>query len=63
MRKTLDQQIASAKRELAMRERVYRRKVDENKMTMEQALHETDCMKSIIESLHDLKGLRGESLL
>lgn len=61
--KTLDQQIDCAKRELVMRERVYKRRVDENKMTMAQAMHETDCMKAIIESLRELQGKRGETLL
>ncbi len=63
MTKTLDEQISCAKRELAMRERVYRRRVDENKMTQEQAAHETDCMKAIIDSLQFVQRSRGETLL
>lgn len=47
----LVQQIASAKRELAMRERVYPKWVEARKMTEAAASHEIECMRAIVATL------------
>lgn len=63
MTPSLDDQIACARRELAMRKRVYKRLIDGNKMTQATALHETACMEAIVDSLLELQTLKGETLL
>ena len=50
--KTLDEQIESAERELAMRKRVYLKWVVAGKMNWLKARHEIECMESIIETLN-----------
>lgn len=45
---TTADKLACAKRELAMRERVYTRWVEENKMSAGKAAHEIACMESIV---------------
>ena len=49
--KTLKEQLASAKRELAYRNRVYPRWVKENRMPESKAKFEIECMESIIQTL------------
>jgi signal recognition particle subunit SEC65 len=48
---TLDEMVACAERELAMRERVYPRWVESGKMTADKAEKETQCMKHIASFL------------
>ena len=52
--KTLDEQIAAAKRELALRHRVYPGLIARGKMTTEVADHETECMLAIIWTLEGI---------
>lgn len=54
---TLDEEIASVEREIALRERVYPRWVEQKKMSQEKADYEIAAMRSVAESLHRLKGL------
>lgn len=49
--KTLDEQLQAARRELAMRQRVYPGWVGKKRMTQEKADHEIECMKAIVETL------------
>lgn len=49
--KTLTDQIASARRELSMRRRVYPGWVERKKMSQHAADHEIACMEAIIETL------------
>jgi hypothetical protein len=49
--KTIREQLDAARRELAMRKRVYPGWVRAQKMTKEKADHETECMASIVETL------------
>lgn len=51
---TIKEQLDCAKRELAMRERVYPRWVLQEKMTEEKAAHEIACMKAIVATLKPL---------
>ena len=51
---TLEQQIAAAARELAMRERVYPRFVAAKRMTQDKADHEIAAMRAIVETLRAL---------
>jgi cytochrome c556 len=51
---TLDEQIQCARRELGMRERVYRRWVQMGKMTQNNADYEIECMNAILTTLQKL---------
>jgi hypothetical protein len=57
--KTLAEQIACAKRELALRRLVYRNRVAKNSMTQDEATHEIECMESIIKTLENQGVLPG----
>lgn len=48
---TLRDQVACAKREIAMRERVYPKWVSAQKMRANEAEHETGAMKAILATL------------
>ncbi|HLX18410.1 MAG TPA: hypothetical protein VKS24_24745 [Bradyrhizobium sp.] len=52
---SIDEQIASVEREIAMRLRVYPRWVADRRMTQEKAEHEIACMKSVLETLKAVK--------
>jgi hypothetical protein len=52
---TLQQQIASVKREIAMRVNVYAKRVADGKMRKAEAEHELACMRSVLETLQKLK--------
>ena len=53
--KTLPEQLACAKREAAIRRRVYPQWVAKGqRMTQETAQHEIDCMEDIIRTLNEL---------
>lgn len=54
---TIDEQIACAKRELAMRQRVYPSFVDRKKMTPDKAGHEIEAMRAIIKTLETIKAI------
>jgi hypothetical protein len=54
---TLDEEILCVRREIGMRERVYPRWVAAGKMKPYNAEREIAAMKSVLESLHRLKGL------
>lgn len=49
--KTLQEQITSAKRELALRNRVYPSLIQRGKLRPDQAQHEIECMEAIIQTL------------
>ena len=51
---TIKEQLDCAKRELAMRERVYPRWVLQEKMDQKKADHEIACMKAIVATLKPL---------
>lgn len=51
--KTADELLKCAQRELAMRERVYPRQVEQGKMAPQTADHETECMAQIVELLRE----------
>ena len=51
--KTAKELLKCAQRELAMRERVYPRRVAEGKMSQQSADHETDCMAEIVKLLEE----------
>jgi hypothetical protein len=50
----IDAQLACAKRELALRERVYPRWTEAGKMPREQAAREIAAMRAICETLQEL---------
>lgn len=52
---SLDDQIACAKRELAMRRRAYARWVDQGRMTKADADRETEAMAAIVATLENIK--------
>ena len=58
---TTADKLACAKRELAMRERVYTRWVEENKMSAGKAAHEIACMQEIVKDYES--AITKESLL
>jgi hypothetical protein len=60
--KTLAEQIACVKREIAMRERVYPRWVAAGKMKDSQASHEIECMRAILATLEALPKEQGSLL-
>ena len=49
--KTLPEMVACAKRELAIRERVYPKWVEAKKMTADQCRHEIETMQAIVAEL------------
>lgn len=49
--KTISEMIACAKRELAIRKRVYPKWVESNRMTHEQCRHELETMEAIVAEL------------
>lgn len=51
--KTAAELLKCAQRELAMRERVYPRRLAEGKMSQQSADHETDCMAAIVKLLEE----------
>ncbi len=56
---TYQQQLEAARRELAMRERVYPRWVQQEKMTQEKADHEIAAMRAIVATLTPLADQEG----
>jgi len=54
---TLAEQLASARRELALRRRVYPIWVSQGRMNGDQAGHETACMAAIVVTLEKLAAL------
>lgn len=50
---TTTELVASAKRELAMRERVYPRQIEQGKMDQAKADHETACQRMIVAILEE----------
>lgn len=55
MSKTINEQIKCVLRELALREAVYPRQVSEGRMQHTVATHELACMRSVLETLEDVK--------
>lgn len=53
----ITEQIRCAKRELAMRERVYPSWVRKERMTMKDAQHEIACMRAIVTTLERVRDL------
>lgn len=53
--KTIRELIDCAKREHAMRIRVYDKKIREGKMDALKAAHETECMAEIVKTLEGLE--------
>ena len=53
---TIDEEILCVRREIGLRERVYPRWVAAGKMKADMAEREIAAMKSVLESLHRLKG-------
>lgn len=49
--KTLSEMVKCAKRELAIRQRVYPKWVESKKMTADQCRHEIECMEAIVSEL------------
>jgi hypothetical protein len=52
--KTLPEQLASAKRELALRRNTYPKWIESKRMKQESADHEIDCMESIVATLEKM---------
>ena len=52
---TLEQQIASVRREIGMRERVYPAFVRSGKIKPENASYELDAMKAVLSTLESLR--------
>jgi hypothetical protein len=55
----IDQQIAEVEREIAMRVRVYTGMIRNGKMTETQAHAQTDCMREVLNTLHNVKSITG----
>ena len=51
---TIQEQLAAARREVAMRRRVYPRWVESGRMSQHTADHEMACMVAIVETLRGL---------
>jgi len=51
---TIEQQLACVRREIAMRERVYPRWVEQGKMKPESAKRELDSMRAVLETLQGI---------
>jgi hypothetical protein len=56
---SLDQQIACVTREIALRERVYPKWIETQRMTRQKADHEIDCMKAVLGVLMAHKAMSG----
>jgi hypothetical protein len=52
--KPISELLKCAERELAMRERVYPKRVQEGKMDAVKAAHELECMKDIVQLLGEM---------
>lgn len=52
---SLEQQIACVEREIAMRERVYPRRVQDKKLLQVKADYELACMRAVLTTLKSLK--------
>ena len=50
----INEQIKCVKREIAMRQRVYTRLVDQGRMKMDNANHEIDAMKAVLKTLTEV---------
>jgi hypothetical protein len=55
---SLDDQIACVMRELVMRRRVYKRRVDQGHMTMIESAKEMAAMEAVLETLLSVKEKR-----
>lgn len=55
---TLEDQIASVKRELALREAMYPRWVSAGTMTKAKSEHEIAAMRAVLETLEKISNLR-----
>lgn len=53
--KTIEQQIASVKRELALRKNVYPKWVASGRMQQDSADHEIECMQEVLNTLEGCK--------
>lgn len=54
---TLQDQIICIRREIAMRNKVYPRWIENGKMKQDKAAWEVKCMENVLESLHRLVDL------
>lgn len=61
MKKTFEQLLACATRELGMRERIYPKWIALGKMSAEKAEHEIECMRDICKQIEKLKILKEAS--
>lgn len=55
--KTLTEQLACVRRELALRKNVYPGWVRNGRMTRDKAHHEIECMASVVETIEKMKNL------
>lgn len=55
--KTLTDQLACVRRELALRKNVYPNWVRNGRMTREKAHHEIECMEAVVATLEKMKNL------
>lgn len=55
--KTLTEQLACVKRELALRKNVYPAWVRNGRLTKEKAHDEIECMASVVETIEKMKNL------
>jgi len=55
--KTLDEQVASLKRELALRVRIYPKWIAKGTMSQHKAEHEIDCVRDAITSLETFRNI------
>lgn len=53
----IEEQIACAKRELALRQRVYPSFVDRKKITADKATYEIEAMKAVLKTLEAIKDI------
>jgi len=53
--KAISELIECAKREVAMRERVYHKRVEAGKFDLVKAAHELECMKDILKTLETME--------
>lgn len=60
---TIEQQIASVKREIRMREYVYPGRVEKGKMKPHEAEHEISAMKAVLFTLENTKVPAGHCML
>jgi len=50
---SIEDQIKCVEREIQFRKRVYGRLIEQNKMTLNKALHESKTMKAVLETLKE----------